>query len=38
VEVERAAFKSLEELNDVADKPRVTRKEMDERIEKLARW
>ncbi|XP_052202096.1 pentatricopeptide repeat-containing protein At1g30610, chloroplastic isoform X6 [Diospyros lotus] len=37
VEVERAAFKSLEELNDVADKPRVTRKEMDERIEKLAR-
>ncbi|KAA8537083.1 hypothetical protein F0562_029561 [Nyssa sinensis] len=36
VEMERAAFKSLEVFNDVLDKPRVSRLEMEERIQKLA--
>lgn len=34
---ERAAFKSLGGLNDVVDKPRISRNEMEERIQKLAR-
>ncbi|CAL5410843.1 unnamed protein product [Camellia sinensis] len=38
VELERAAFKSLEEFNDIVDKPRLSRNEMEERIQKLARW
>ncbi|KAG5516007.1 hypothetical protein RHGRI_036899 [Rhododendron griersonianum] len=38
VELERAAFKPLEGFNDVVDKPRVSRNEMEERIQKLARW
>ncbi|GMP70994.1 hypothetical protein CsSME_00029589 [Camellia sinensis var. sinensis] len=37
VELERAAFKSLEEFNDIVDKPRLSRNEMEERIQKLAR-
>uniref|UniRef100_A0A5B6Z6E5 Pentatricopeptide repeat-containing protein n=1 Tax=Davidia involucrata TaxID=16924 RepID=A0A5B6Z6E5_DAVIN len=35
--MERAAFKSLEVFNDVLDKPRVSRMEMEERIQKLAK-
>ncbi|KAL6998663.1 hypothetical protein U1Q18_048340, partial [Sarracenia purpurea var. burkii] len=38
VVVERVAFKSLEEFNDVVDKPRLSRNEMEERVQKLARW
>ncbi|XP_076926617.1 pentatricopeptide repeat-containing protein At1g30610, chloroplastic-like [Bidens hawaiensis] len=37
VEIERAAFKSLEEFPDVCDQPRVSRVDMDERIQKLAK-
>ncbi|KAK0604682.1 hypothetical protein LWI29_018176 [Acer saccharum] len=36
-EVERAAFKTLDEFNDVMDKPRVAKVEMEERIQNLAR-
>ncbi|XP_057501873.1 pentatricopeptide repeat-containing protein At1g30610, chloroplastic isoform X2 [Actinidia eriantha] len=35
--LERAAFKSLEGINDLVDKPRLSRNEMEERIQKLAR-
>ncbi|XP_059437637.1 pentatricopeptide repeat-containing protein At1g30610, chloroplastic [Corylus avellana] len=35
-EVERAAFKTFDEFNDVMDKPRVSRVEMEDRIQKLA--
>ncbi|GLT70352.1 hypothetical protein SLA2020_424390 [Shorea laevis] len=35
-EVERAAFKTFDEFNDVMDRPRVSRVEMEERIQKLA--
>jgi hypothetical protein len=35
-EVERAAFKTFDEFNDVMDKPRVSRVDMEERIQKLA--
>ncbi|PWA44449.1 tetratricopeptide-like helical domain-containing protein [Artemisia annua] len=37
VEMERDAFKSLEEHPDVCDQPRVSRAEMEERIQKLAK-
>ncbi|GFY96876.1 hypothetical protein Acr_11g0011820 [Actinidia rufa] len=36
--LERAAFKSLEGINDLVDKPRLSQNEMEERIQKLARW
>lgn len=36
-EVERAAFRTLEEDNDIMDKPRVPKVEMEERIQHLAR-
>ncbi|KAK7818988.1 pentatricopeptide repeat-containing protein [Quercus suber] len=35
-EEERAAFKNFDEFSDVVDKPRVSRMEMEERIQKLA--
>ncbi|KVH97407.1 Pentatricopeptide repeat-containing protein, partial [Cynara cardunculus var. scolymus] len=35
MEVERAAFKSLEEFQDVCDQPRVSRVDMEERIQSL---
>lgn len=38
VEWERAAFKSLGDFGDVVDKPRASRNELEERIQKLARW
>jgi hypothetical protein len=34
--VERAAFKTFDEFNDIMDKPRVSRVEMEDRIQKLA--
>ena len=34
--VERAAFRNLDEFNDIMDKPRLPRMEMEERIQKLA--
>ncbi|KAI7754853.1 hypothetical protein M8C21_020856 [Ambrosia artemisiifolia] len=37
MEIERAAFKSLEEFPDVCDQPRVSRVDMDERIQNLAK-
>ncbi|KAI3731770.1 hypothetical protein L1987_62959 [Smallanthus sonchifolius] len=37
MEVERAAFKSLEEFPDVCDQPRVSRVDMEERIQRLAK-
>ncbi|KAJ0435528.1 putative tetratricopeptide-like helical domain superfamily [Helianthus annuus] len=37
VGIERAAFKSLEEFPDVCDQPRVSRVDMEERIQKLAK-
>ncbi|GLT89271.1 hypothetical protein SLE2022_072600 [Rubroshorea leprosula] len=37
MEIERAAFKNLEEFNGVLDKPRVSRMEMEERTQKLAK-
>nr|XP_043624166.1 pentatricopeptide repeat-containing protein At1g30610, chloroplastic [Erigeron canadensis] len=37
VEIERAAFKSLEKFPDVCDQPRVSRVDMEERIQKLAK-
>jgi hypothetical protein len=36
-EEERAAFKTFDEFNDVMDKPRVSRVEMEERIQMLAK-
>ncbi|KAL0011985.1 hypothetical protein SO802_007093 [Lithocarpus litseifolius] len=36
-EEERAAFKNFDEFSDVVDKPRVSRMEMEERIQKLAK-
>lgn len=38
IEWERAAFKSLGDFGDVVDKPRASRNELEERIQKLARW
>ncbi|KAJ4975361.1 hypothetical protein NE237_000467 [Protea cynaroides] len=38
LEFERAAFKSFEVFTDVKDRPRVLRMEMEERIQKLAKW
>lgn len=35
--IDRAAFKPLEQLDDVYDKPRITRADMEERIQKLAK-
>ncbi|KAF7835272.1 pentatricopeptide repeat-containing protein [Senna tora] len=37
LEVERAAFKTFEEFNDVINKPQVSHKEMEDRIERLAK-
>lgn len=37
MEIERAAFKSLEEFQDVCDQPRVSRVDMEERIQRLAK-
>ncbi|XP_057980925.1 pentatricopeptide repeat-containing protein At1g30610, chloroplastic isoform X2 [Malania oleifera] len=37
VKMERAAFKNFEDFNDVVDKPRVSRMDMEERIQKLAK-
>lgn len=37
-DVERAAFRPLEYDDDVVSKPRVTRVDMEERIQKLAKW
>ncbi|KAK2975290.1 hypothetical protein RJ640_022739 [Escallonia rubra] len=34
----RAAFKSMEDYNDVNGRPRVSRLDMEERIQKLAKW
>lgn len=36
-DMERAAFKTFDELNDVMDKPRISQREMEERIQKLAK-
>ncbi|KAL8113369.1 pentatricopeptide repeat-containing protein At1g30610, chloroplastic isoform X2 [Apium graveolens] len=36
-ETDRAAFRSLEDFNDIDDKPRVSRVDMEERIQKLAK-
>ncbi|XP_043689718.1 pentatricopeptide repeat-containing protein At1g30610, chloroplastic-like [Telopea speciosissima] len=38
LELERAAFKSFEVFTDVKGRPRVLRMEMEERIQKLAKW
>ncbi|XP_042520447.1 pentatricopeptide repeat-containing protein At1g30610, chloroplastic-like [Macadamia integrifolia] len=38
LELERAAFKSFEVFTDIKDRPRVLRMEMEERIQKLAKW
>lgn len=38
LDVERAAFKTMGEVNSVYDKPRVSRMDMEERIQKLAKW
>ncbi|KAK4399493.1 Pentatricopeptide repeat-containing protein, chloroplastic [Sesamum angolense] len=38
LDLERAAFKSLEYEDDVVDKPRISRVDMEERIQKLAKW
>lgn len=38
IETDRAAFKSLEKYNDVYDQPRVSRMDMEERIQTLAKW
>lgn len=38
LDMERAAFKSLECEDDVIGKPRITRADMEERIQKLAKW
>ncbi|KAL0442368.1 UNVERIFIED_CONTAM: Pentatricopeptide repeat-containing protein, chloroplastic [Sesamum latifolium] len=38
LDLERAAFKSLEYEDDVFDKPRISRVDMEERIQKLAKW
>ena len=37
LEVERAAFKNFEDFNDVISKPQFSHKEMEERIQKLAK-
>ncbi|XVF71664.1 hypothetical protein PTKIN_Ptkin12aG0057800 [Pterospermum kingtungense] len=37
LKIERAAFKNFEESNDVVDKPRVSKMEMEERVQKLAK-
>ncbi|XAR50762.1 hypothetical protein NMG60_11005182 [Bertholletia excelsa] len=37
VEMERAAFRTVEDFNDIWGKPRLSRNEMEERIQKLAR-
>ncbi|XP_026428066.1 pentatricopeptide repeat-containing protein At1g30610, chloroplastic-like [Papaver somniferum] len=38
VEMERSAFNSFEEFTDVKGMPRVSRQEMEERIQNLAKW
>ncbi|XP_030551543.1 pentatricopeptide repeat-containing protein At1g30610, chloroplastic [Rhodamnia argentea] len=35
---ERAAFRTLDEFSDIVDKPKVSRMEMEDRIQKLAKW
>lgn len=35
---ERAAFRTLNEFSDVVDKPKLSRMEMEDRIQKLAKW
>ena len=37
LKIERAAFKNFEESNDVVDKPRISKMEMEERVQKLAK-
>ncbi|XVF84102.1 hypothetical protein PTKIN_Ptkin16aG0547700 [Pterospermum kingtungense] len=37
LKIERAAFKNFEESSDVVDKPRVSKMEMEERVQKLAK-
>ncbi|XVE90789.1 hypothetical protein DITRI_Ditri20bG0104900 [Diplodiscus trichospermus] len=37
LQIERAAFKNFEESNDIVDKPRVSKMEMEERVQKLAK-
>ncbi|XWS65758.1 hypothetical protein CRYUN_Cryun05aG0140900 [Craigia yunnanensis] len=37
LKIERAAFKNFEESNDIVDKPRVSKMEMEERVQKLAK-
>ncbi|KAM1571282.1 hypothetical protein ACFX10_036195 [Malus domestica] len=38
LEVERAAFQNFDEFGDIMDKPRVSQMEMEQRIQKLAKW
>ncbi|KAM1561535.1 hypothetical protein ACFX1Z_004649 [Malus domestica] len=38
LEVERAAFQSFDEFGDIMDKPRVSQMEIEQRIQKLAKW
>lgn len=38
LDMERAAFRSLECEGEVVNKPRITRADMEERIQKLAKW
>lgn len=38
LKVERAAFRNFDEFNDIMAKPRVSQREMEERIQKLAKW
>ncbi|XP_030471303.2 pentatricopeptide repeat-containing protein At1g30610, chloroplastic [Syzygium oleosum] len=35
---ERAAFRTLNEFSDVVDKPKASRMEMEDRVQKLAKW
>ncbi|XWS74724.1 hypothetical protein CRYUN_Cryun01aG0022300 [Craigia yunnanensis] len=37
LKIERAAFKNFEESSDVVDKPRISKMEMEERVQKLAK-
>lgn len=37
LKMERAAFKNFEQSNDVVDKPRVSKMELEERVQKLAK-
>ncbi|KAM1235042.1 hypothetical protein ACFX2J_004556 [Malus domestica] len=38
LEVERAAFQSFDEFGDIMDKPQVSQMEIEQRIQKLAKW